>query len=652
MNGASDQPEEFDVRPEQGRREESQSGSEASASPAVSSSPDASQDASAGSSSAAPYSRRVRRRMSAEHIRQIKRKRRRRKILIGVLVIIAVFAVFAGAFVWSALQAKNELQQAVSSAQGLQQTIVDSDKSKREEQVNTFSDHVSKAYKQTSSPLWQLASVVPYVGDDISAVRTMVAAMENISSQALPQLLQAADNIDLNNVHVENGTIEISGLEASQRPLQIADDTIDKATREVKTVKAVKTPHIAQVADALTTAETYCEKLDSMVHSLNSIVQVLPSMLGTESHANDAPRNYLILAQTNAEARPSGGLPGSLGLVTVQGGHVSLQPFVSDSEIQNADKPVVDLTAEERLLFTDKLGKDIRDVNFTPDFPRTGEIVSAMWNRQYGVAVDGVIAIDPLFLQNMLAVTGGVAMPDGSTLDGTNTAQTLLHDVYARMTPQETDEYFAVAAQAAFDHIMQNAGDFKSYIKALATSVEQGHVMVWSAHEDEQDLIADSAISGKLITEGAKPQVGVYISDETESKMDWYLHREVTTEFQKVARNGANQYTVHIKLQNTMTAEEAASEAEYVTGGGNIVPKGQIKTALFIYAPANGRLVDWEFQNADDYKGVTLHNGLTVGVGDVTLQPGESYEITVHVQSAPDTDEPLTLRQTPLIEGR
>ena len=376
MNGASDQPEEFGVHPERDRQEEPQSGTDATAS--------ADSDATASSSSAAPHSRRVRRRMSAEHIRQIKRKCRRRKILIVVLVIVAALAVFAGAFVWSALQTKNELRQAVLSAQGLQQTIVGSDKSKREEQVNTFSDHVSKAYKHTSSPLWQLASAVPYVGDDISAVRTMVAAMENISSQALPQLLQAADNIDLNNVHVENGTIEISGLEASQQPLQIADDTIDKATREVKTVK---TPHIAQIADALKTTETYCEKLDGMVHSLNSIVQVLPSMLGTESHANDAPRNYLILAQTNAEARPSGGLTGSLGLVTVQGGHVSLQPFVSDSEIQNADEPVVDLTAEERLLFTDKLGKDIRDVNFTPDFPRTGEIVSAMWARQYGVAL-------------------------------------------------------------------------------------------------------------------------------------------------------------------------------------------------------------------------------------------------------------------------
>ena len=433
MNGASDQPEEFGVQPEQGRQEEPQSNA------------DSTSDATASpedSTSSAPHSRRVRRRMSAEHIRQIKRKRRRRKILIGVLVIVAALAVFAGAFVWSALHVKNELQQAVSGVQGLQQTISEADTSKLEKQTTAFSDHVSKAYKQTSSPLWQMASVVPYVGNDISAVRTTVAAMENISSQALPQLVKVAENVDLNSIHVENGTIEISGLEASQQPLQIADDTIDKATREVKTVKAMKTPHIAQVADALKTAETYCEKLDSMVHSLNSIVQVLPSMLGTESHANDAPRNYLILAQTNAEARPSGGLTGSLGLATVQGGHVSLQPFVSDSEIQNADEPVVDLTAEERLLFTDKLGKDIRDVNFTPDFPRTGEIVSAMWNRQYGVAVDGVIAIDPLFLQNMLSVTGGVAMPDGSTLDGTNTAQTLLHDVYARMAPQETDEYF------------------------------------------------------------------------------------------------------------------------------------------------------------------------------------------------------------------
>lgn len=127
MNGASDQPEEFGVQPEQGRQEEPQSNA------------DSTSDATASpedSTSSAPHSRRVRRRMSAEHIRQIKRKRRRRKILIGVLVIVAALAVFAGAFVWSALRVKNELQQAVSSAQGLQQTISEADTSKLEKADN------------------------------------------------------------------------------------------------------------------------------------------------------------------------------------------------------------------------------------------------------------------------------------------------------------------------------------------------------------------------------------------------------------------------------------------------------------------------------------------------------------------------------------
>ena len=595
------------------------------------------------------HSRRVRRRMSAEHIRRIKRKRRNRRILIAVLVILLALAAIAGVFAYSVLKAKSEMQQAVSSAKGLQSVIAETDQSELESHVSEFSGHIDKAYRQTSSPLWTVASYAPYVGKDIAVVRTVVASLEDISSQALPQLVKVSQNVDLRNIRVENGSVSSPGMEASQQPLGIADKVIDNATREIK---AVREPNIRQVADALDSAKTYCAKIDNTVHGMSTLARLLPGMLGTDSHANDAPRNYLILAQTNAEARPSGGLTGSLGVVSVQGGHLSMQPFVSDAEFPKADEPVVELTAEERLLFTDKLGTDIRDVNFTPDFPRTGEIVRAMWAKQYGTQVDGVIAIDPLFLQNMLAVTGGMTMPDGSVLDGTNTARTLLNTVYAKMTPEETDKYFSMAAQAAFDHITQNAGNPKAYIEALSKSVDQGHLLLWSAHEDEQELIAESKISGRLITEGAKPQVGVYISDETQSKMDWYLHREVTTEFQKVAANGANQYTVHIKLKNLMTAEELETAPNYVTGGTDGTEPGDIRTALFLYAPANGRLVDWKFQNSDDYQGVTVHDGLTLAVAKIALKPGEEHDITLHVQSAQNTKEPLTLRQTPLIEGR
>ena len=52
------------------------------------------------------------------------------------------------------------------------------------------------------------------------------------------------------------------------------------------------------------------------------------------------------------------------------------------------------------------------------------------------------------------------------------------------------------------------------------------------------------------------------------------------------------------------------------------------------------------------FDGITVHNGLTVGTTTITLGPGESYEIVCHVQSAPGVRAPLTLVQTPQVEGR
>ena len=203
--------------------------------------------------------------------------------------------------------------------------------------------------------------------------------MEDISSQALPQLVQASGSINLNKIQVKDGTVGIPGLENAQK--NAADDVIDDAVREMKSAQQ---PKIRQVTDAINAVKASCVKLSNTVHGMSTLAQLLPSMFGTDSHAIDAPRNYLILAQANAEARPSGGLTGLLGVITVQGGHLSLQPFVSDMEIPSLASRWWS-TAEERMLFTDKLGTDIRDVNFTPDFPRTGEIVRAMWAIQYGV---------------------------------------------------------------------------------------------------------------------------------------------------------------------------------------------------------------------------------------------------------------------------
>ena len=141
--------------------------------------------------------------------------------------------------------------------------------------------------------------------------------------------MQVSGSINLNKIQVKDGTVGIPGLENAQK--NAADDVIDDAVREMKSAQQ---PKIRQVTDAINAVKASCVKLSNTVHGMSTLAQLLPtSMFGTDSHAIDAPRNYLILAQANAEARPSGGLTGLLGVITVQGGHLSLQPFVSDMEI-------------------------------------------------------------------------------------------------------------------------------------------------------------------------------------------------------------------------------------------------------------------------------------------------------------------------------
>lgn len=592
----------------------------------------------------APAPRR-RRRMSPQHIRRIKRRRRIRRILIAVAIILLAAVGLTGWFGMSALKAKDEVQAALSSATSLQASLDGAQLDQMDAPIQEFSAHVHNAYEQTSSPIWAVAAKLPYIGADITAVRTAVTAMENISSQALPSLQQTLSAV--NDVSVQNGTVNIGGLATAAADLSAADNVVSSALHELEAAPA---PHIDLLTNALAKARDYVAELRDLVHNASVFANLAPAMLNTDG---GEPRTYLILSQTNSEIRPGGGLPGSWGIMTVANGAVSIQPFVSIQEVGVSETPVVELTAEERSLFTDKLGRDPRDVNFTPDFPRTGEIAATMWNRATRQNVDGVIAIDPVFLQRMLAVSGPITLTNGVTLDGSNTAQYLLNQVYIDIPESEQNEYFDTIAAVVFAHIMQHANDSKAFLNAAASSISDGHMKLWSAHECEQEQLVTTPIAGALKTTASTPEVGVYFSDISQAKMDWYLKREVSVEYDKMGLSGADQYTVHIKLTNMLTPDEVNTLPRYIVGPFlDDIAAGQIRTATFVYAPAGGRLVDWTMSNGSEFDGVTVHNGLTLGVKTVTLNPGESYEITCHVQVAPGISEPLTLVQTPQVEGR
>ena len=584
--------------------------------------------------------------MSPAHIRRLKRRRVVKRVAIVLGIFLVVVGALAAWFVISAMKVRTEVNEAMSSATTMKTALSNVDEKSFAVSSDQFSDHTDKAYRETSSVLWTIAAKTPYYGSDVVAVRAAVTAMENISSQVLPSVGKAVKLVSLTDASFTGGTIRLPGLDEAASSLESASEAMQTT---VRALESTPTAHITQISAAMTKAKSYMTTVSGMLDNASAFASLAPPMLTTSG----GTRTYLVLAQSNSELRATGGISGSWGTITVSNGTITLNKFESEGTLPWLHEPIVALTAEEKTLFTDKLGRMAQDVNLTPDFSRTGKIAQAMWKNTYKVEVDGVVAIDPVCLQNMLAVTGGVTLDDGTVLNGSNTAKYLLSDVYSTKDSSQQDAYFAQAASAAFSHILTSSSKPKDFLKAAATSISGGHVLVWSSHKDEQTILADTTISGTLSTSQSKPQVGVYFSDGTQSKMDWYLRRQVSTKYEKTASNGALQYTVTITLTNMMTSDQVATTPRYVLGDltkGHV--DGEINTAFYIYAPAGGRLVNWTMSDGKGFDIVSLHDGLTVGGRSITLKPGESMTIVCHVQSAAGIATPLTLRQTPQIPGR
>lgn len=619
----------------------------------------------------------ARRRMSRAAVARMKRARRRRRIILGVLVaMVTLMCALAGWFAVSAWIAKGEVEAAVAAVSQVKSAAESGDLDQAADGLDEFADHVQSAYRQTSQPVWALAGMTPRYGADITAIRETVHILEDVSNNGIPKITKMLRSVDLDRIGIKDGVISLGGLEDSSADLAAAHQSIVDAAARLNTVGPTTIP---QLTSALEQGREQIGRLSALTDMASRVADVAPSMLGIGGGGNGgsggnggASRTYLILAQNNAEFRATGGIASSWGTLTVTNGRLRLTDFATppSDAVFGAGEASGVLTADERNLFSTNMATDYQDLNFTPDFTRTGELASDIWERAGNGKVDGVISVDPVFLGRLLAVTGPVSLDstitsavlgleqgDGGantlTLSAENAAEVLLNRIYLTgATQDEQDAFFSSAAAQVFDHVLHHLdGKGRSLMKVVREAADDGHLYVYSTHEAEQDRLDGTAVSGVLISGDApgNPVAGVYLNDGTMGKMDWYLDREVKATYEKTYPNGARQYTLDITLTNTADAASISNTPVLLRGytADHRPRHGEIETVLYVYAPAGGRLVDW----TEDFDQIATHEGLTVGVKTVTLEPGERFTTTVRVLASPAAgDTALTVRQTPMID--
>ncbi len=573
------------------------------------------------------------------------REPRPRRRVVG-WVIAAVVVVLLAWVSWvtvRALLARDQLLSAVPIVQSIEKNAASGHLETVAADLRTVRRHADAAASLTSDPLWRAAEVVPWAGPNLTAFRQAAAVVDSMSHNALPPLVDLASTIKVDDFRPTDGTIDLAPIEHAAPKLETASVQMKAAVVEANRIDTSHTiPQIGNAVDQLTEV---VDRIGSTVDALHTAVTLLPPMLG-----QDGPRHYLLLFQNNAELRSSGGIPGALAIVTADHGKLSLTAQAASGDVVQPSTPILPLTEVERTLYGNQPGEYIQDVNLVPDFARSGELASALLASTTGQQVDGVVGVDPVVLSELLKATGPVKLADGTQLTSGNAVKTLLSEVYSRYrVPKQEDAFFADAAARSFAALTSGSARPSELMTALTKGVSERRVLVWSAHEGEQKLLAPTALAGALPTSTADTSAfGVYYNDATGAKMDYYLRDTVGVESAVCRADGRVSLRVGVSLHSVAPADAATSLPPYVTGAGVYgVPPGTVRTQVTVYGP-KGSIVVAASLNGEQVPIVsTVDDGRPIVQMFVDLTPGQTSALSVEVLAPKGTPLDAFVDRTP-----
>jgi len=563
-------------------------------------------------------------------------------ILLGVLLLVIALALLMAV---QARQANRHLKAAVADSAQLRAQVLAGDEAAVRSTVAAIGTNTAQARDALAGPQWALAAHLPWVGTNAEALQTVTEVSDDLSHMALPELTSAAEVLRPDDLKPQDGRVALEPIR-KVRPY-VQRSAASTATADDRLAGIHPDDLLPPLRSRFVDAAAKVAALRATMDAAARATRVLPSVLGA-----DGPRSYLLLVQNNSEPRALGGIAGSVIELRASHGRIELLRQVSGESFGDFGKPVLKLSKGERALYGTQLGRFMQNVTGTPDFPRTTELATEMWTREHGKRVDGVASIDPAALSALLRATGPVQMKSGQRLTEANAAQVFLNDVYLDLPNNEQqDAFFGKAASAIFDHFIDSAVEILTAVDVLTEATDQGRFMFWSNHQEEQRVLAGTRVSGELERAGP-PEVGVYLHDRTQSKIGWYEDMDVDVSH-ACSDTDPGQLTVSVSVTSNAPSDAADTLPIYVTGTGEIAPRGRIASQLYVYAPPGSKITAFRPTKGPKRADLATHDGLQAATWPLELAPGESITAEYDIESRKESLAEATVRTTPgPVDGR
>lgn len=308
----------------------------------------------------------------------------------------------------------------------------------------------TKAGKNLDRISW--LKVFPWVGPQVTAAQVLFDS----SSDLFAIVDQIADlGSDLARLI---GAAEITAGEAKD-VLPLRYDDMSPATKRIVLQRINgAAPDLALAAEQAGLIKKGLEDLGEVPEPMGTVVRKIDATLsevydGLSLAATTAriipafaglgeEKNFLLLLENNTEMRPAGGFIGTYGILRIEDGEIRELTLKDSYLLDNAADPFYSLEPPAPL--KKYLGADkwyFRDSNWSPDFSVSARNAISMFTNevlsipveqrssiQEPLSFDGVIALTPTFVADLLKITGPITI-DGQTFSTDNIADELEYQV-------------------------------------------------------------------------------------------------------------------------------------------------------------------------------------------------------------------------------
>ncbi len=459
-------------------------------------------------------------------------------------------------------------------------------------------DDFTKASQNLNMVGVGLASIIgdiPGLGQ-VKSAKNIVEAGKLLSlsgkamSEALAALAQTGAVLDPSSVGKIKPAKIISQLKTA---IDLSSLNFDKAKALISDVDESALPKDKQVA-----FHDFKDKMPFFEKTLadsQGYVDFLEGVVGISEH-----KKYLLLFQNNSELRPTGGFPGTYGVISLSNG--GLENFFVD-DVYNLDGQLKKNIIPPKQLQHITPTWGMRDSAWFIDFPDSARKAMSFFAEEAGYEVNGVITLNPDIIKGILSVVGPIKMPEyGLTLTADNFLENIQDEVeYGpnRVQPKKVITDFAPRLLEKL--YSADAGKWMEIFKVFMTGLDEKAILLYFNDKELENFAIETGFGGE-VKKVADDYLTVNLTNVKGSKTDAVTDTSVAVDSRLENGPGRAGQVIH---KVTLTRAH--------NGGGERhgFYNRQNPTYVRVLIPENAELLGVSGNDVPNFKPLVTYNGIS-----------------------------------------